>query len=196
MPNHVAGILLAAGESKRLGQPKQLLDWKGKPFVRQVAETALASLLDSVIVVTGAAAAEVSAALDGLPVTLVHNPRFAEGQSTSVQAGLAALPPQARAALFLVSDQPQLPVALIDTLRAQHAASSAPIVATLVDDQRSNPVLFDRVTFPHFAELQGDVGGRALFSRFQVTWVPWLDASLSIDVDTLEDYERLKRAAG
>lgn len=196
MLSHVAGILLAAGESKRLGQPKQLLDWQGKPFVRQVAETALASRLDSLTVVTGAAAAEVGAALDGLPVSVVHNPRYAEGQSTSVQAGLAALPPEAGAALFMVCDQPQLPVALIDTLRAQHAASGAPIVATLVDGRRSNPVLFDRVTFPHFAELQGDVGGRALFSRFPVTWVPWLDVSLSIDVDTLEDYERLKRTAG
>ncbi|MCW5875770.1 MAG: nucleotidyltransferase family protein [Anaerolineales bacterium] len=193
---NIAGILLAAGESKRLGQPKQLLDWKGRPFVRQVAETALASKLGSLTVVTGAMAAEVAAALDGLPLNIVHNPDWAAGQSTSVRAGLAAVPPEATAALFMVTDQPQLSVALIDTLCAEHAASGAPIVAPLVDGQRSNPVLFDRSTFAHFAELQGDVGGRALFSRFPVTWIPWLDNSLAIDVDTPEDYERLKRLAG
>lgn len=196
MTAHVAGVILAAGESKRLGQPKQLLDWKGKPFVRQVAETALASKLSSLTVVTGAAAAEVSAALEGLPLRIVHNPDWAQGQSSSVRAGLAAVPPEAAAAIFMVVDQPQLPVALLDSLMEEHAASGAPIVATLADGQRSNPVLFARSTFPDFDSLQGDVGGRALFARHAVTWLSWLDASLAIDVDTPEDYERLLRQAG
>ncbi|MBX3046580.1 MAG: nucleotidyltransferase family protein [Anaerolineales bacterium] len=193
MSEHIAGIILAAGGSERLGQPKQLLDWKGKPFVRQVAETALAARLEPVIVVTGAAAAEVKTALYGLAVQPVHNPEWAQGQSSSVKAGLAAVPPEAQAAIFMVVDQPQLPVRLLDSLQEHYAEERPPIIATLVDGKRTNPVLFDRSTFADFAGLEGDVGGRALFSKYQVTWFPWLDSSLALDVDTLEDYERLLR---
>jgi molybdenum cofactor cytidylyltransferase len=192
----VAGILLAAGGSERLGKPKQLLEWKGKPFVRRIAETALAAGLSPLVVVTGAEAENVEASLAGLDVVIVRNPSWREGQSSSVKAGLAALLPKVGAALFLVVDQPQLPAALIEALCAQHAASLAPIVAPQVDGQRSNPVLFDRSTFPDFLGLKGDVGGRAIFSKHPVAWLPWLDPSLAVDVDRPEDYERLLRQAG
>jgi molybdenum cofactor cytidylyltransferase len=192
----VAGILLAAGDSQRLGRSKQLLDWKGKPFVRQVAETALAAGLEPLLVVTGADSQPTETALAGLPLWIVRNPNWRDGQSSSVMAGLVALPNRVGAAIFLVADQPQLPVALIEALRAEHASSLAPIVAPLVDGHRSNPVLFDRSTFADFTTLEGDVGGRAIFSKHRVTWLPWLDASLAIDVDTLEDYDKLLRQAG
>lgn len=191
-----AGILLAAGESKRLGQPKALLDWKGKSFARKVAETALAAGLFPVIIVIGAGADKIEPALSGLPVKIVRNESWREGQSSSVKAGLAALPSQTGAALFLVVDQPQVPVSLIEALLAEHAGTLAPIIAPMVDDHRTNPVLFDRGTFVDFEELKGDVGGRAIFSRYQVRWLPWLDSSLAIDVDTYEDYKRLLNQAG
>ncbi|MDA1330178.1 MAG: selenium cofactor biosynthesis protein YqeC [Chloroflexi bacterium] len=187
----VAGILLAAGGSERAGSPKQLLDWNKKPFVRQVAETALAAGLSSLVVVTGAFRADVEMALVGLPITAVNNPDWLSGQASSVKAGLAALPPRTGAAIFMVVDQPQLPVALLESLRAEHARSLAPIIATQVDGKRSNPVLFDRSTFSDFDAIEGDVGGRAIFAHHRVVWLPWLDASLAIDVDTLEDYQRL-----
>ena len=90
-----AGIILAAGESTRFGAPKQLLDWKGKPFVRQVAETALQAGLGPVVVVTGFHAADVESALNGLPVEIIHNPEYQQGQSTSIRAGVLALTPSA-----------------------------------------------------------------------------------------------------
>jgi molybdenum cofactor cytidylyltransferase len=192
----VAGIVLAAGESKRLGQPKALLDWKGKPFVRQVAETALSAGLKPVVVVTGANAEQVEAALAGLDVQIMRNFIWYEGQSTSVRAGLKALPRTSGSALFMVVDQPQLPVTLIEALVAAHASSLAPITAPMVDDHRTNPALFDRSTFADFAGLEGDVGGRAIFSRHKVSWLPWLDSSLAIDVDTPEDYSRLLSQTG
>jgi molybdenum cofactor cytidylyltransferase len=191
----IAGIILAAGESKRLGQPKALLDWKGKPFVRQVSETALATKLDPVIVVTGADAEKVEPLLKDLDVEIIRNFTWREGQSTSVKAGLTALPRKTGAAVFMVVDQPQLPLSLIEALVAEHSQSLAPIIAPMVDDHRVNPVLFDRSTFPDFNSLEGDIGGRALFSRHRVSWVPWLDPSLAIDVDTAEDYARLLNQA-
>jgi molybdenum cofactor cytidylyltransferase len=109
---------------------------------------------------------------------------------------LKALPRNVGSALFMVVDQPQLPVMLIEALVAAHASSLAPITAPMVDDHRANPVLFDRSTFTDFAELEGDVGGRAIFSRHKVSWLPWLDSSLAIDVDTPEDYSRLLNQAG
>lgn len=193
---HTAGVILAAGGSSRLGQSKQLLDWKGKPFVRQAAETALAAGLRPVVVVVGADAAATRAPLEGLEVQIVNNENWEAGQSSSVKAGLATLSANTGSALFMVVDQPQLPIALIDALRAEHAGSLAPIVAPLVDGHRTNPVLFDRSTFPDFAALEGDMGGRAVFSRHQVTWLPWIDPTVSIDVDRPEDYDRLLRQAG
>ena len=87
----VAGIILAAGEARRFGQPKQLLDYHGQPFVRAVAKTALASGLAPVVVVTGANAEAVEAAVDDLPVTITRNTDWQNGQSSSIQAGLQAL---------------------------------------------------------------------------------------------------------
>jgi molybdenum cofactor cytidylyltransferase len=113
-----------------------------------------------------------------------------------VKTGLAALPNHTGAAIFLVVDQPQLPTSLLEALSAEHANTLAPIISTMVDGNRSNPVLFDRSTFADFAALEGDVGGRAIFAKHRVSWVPWLDISLSIDVDKPEDYYRLLRQAG
>lgn len=187
----IAGILLAAGESSRFGKPKQLLTWKGKPMVRWVAETAIAAGLSPVVVVTGAYADGVDRALVGLPVSLVHNPEWQAGQSTSVQRGLDALPEGIGATLFLLADQPQIPSTLVRTLLETHAQTLSPIVAPMIDGQRGNPVLFDRVTFAEFSTLAGDVGGRKLFSLYPVTWVDWHDRTLLLDVDTEEDYQRL-----
>jgi len=187
----VGGVLLAAGGSQRLGEAKQLLDWRGKSFVRQIAETAIEAGISPLVVVTGAYQNEVAAELTNLPVEIVVNPDWQSGQSSSVRAGLAALPEDLGAAAFLVVDQPQLSASLLEALMAEHARSLAPIISPQVDGQRSNPVLFDRSTFPDFESIEGDQGGRAIFSRHQVTWIPWLDASLAIDVDTIEDYQRL-----
>lgn len=186
-----AGVLLAAGGAERLGSPKQLLDWNGQPFVVAVAKTGLAAGLEPLVVVTGAYATDVEAALTGLDVQIVHNADWQQGQANSVQAGQAALPDDVGAVIFMVVDQPQLPAALLEALQAQHARTLAPIVATQVDGNRSNPVLFDRSTFADFAQIEGDKGGRVLFARHKVEWLTWLDSSLAIDVDSLEDYNRL-----
>ena len=191
MSESVAGIILAAGASQRMGQPKPLLLWRGKPFICHVARTALDAGLAPVVIVTGAHAEEVRAALADLPVEIVYNPNWAEGQSTSVQAGLTSLPPKTDAAIFLLADQPHIPVELVCALIARHAQTQPPIVAPMIEGRRGNPVLFDYSVFPDLMSLQGDAGGRLIFSRYPAAYVPWHDPSLLLDVDTLEDYERL-----
>jgi molybdenum cofactor cytidylyltransferase len=190
----VAGIVLAAGGSSRLGSPKQLLIWQGIPLVRHVAERGLQAGLSPVVVVTGAHAGDIEQALRGLDVRIAHNRDWELGQSTSVRTGLQALPSSIGAAVFLLSDQPQVPKKLLDELFHAHARSLSPIVAPRVHGKRANPVLFDRSAFPELLALEGDTGGRVLFSeesRFRVEWVDWDDANLLLDVDTPGDYQRL-----
>lgn len=205
----VAGIILAAGAASRYGAPKQLLDWKGKPFVRHVTETALRSGLEPVVVVTGFHHAEVEFALQGLPVHIAHNSDYTQGQSTSIKAGVAELvwsqgarsrdyggkQPDSKgagAAVFLLADQPQIPVEVIRALVETHTRRLPAILAPLVlEEKRANPVLFDRITFPALMNLKGDVGGRAIFDKFKVEYIPWHDDILLFDVDKPADYQRL-----
>jgi len=188
-----AGIVLAAGESKRFGQPKQLLDYRGQPFVRTVAQTALSAGLSPVIVVTGANAEQVEAAIHGLPLTINRNPNWKDGQSTSLRTGLQALPGEIGAAIFLLADQPQVTPTVLRALVERHSLDLNLIVAPLVAGQRANPVLFDRITFPDLMALTGDVGGRALFSIYPPSYLPWHDENLLVDVDTPDDLKRLNR---
>jgi molybdenum cofactor cytidylyltransferase len=152
---------------------------------------ALQAGLSPVVVVTGDSSTLVEHALDGMPVMFVNNSEWQAGQSTSLAAGLRTLPPETGAVVFLLADQPQVTPSLLRGLVEQHASTLSPIVAPQVAGQRANPVLFDRLTFPELLSLRGDMGGRALFSRYRPTWLPWNDPNLLMDVDTPEDYRKL-----
>src|SRR4051794_5950231 len=104
--SRVAALVLAAGSSARMGRPKQLLDWDGRPLVRAAAEVALAARLSPLLVVVGGAAAEVANALEDLPLRIVANPDYANGQSTSLRAGISALDSDTDAVVVLLGDQP------------------------------------------------------------------------------------------
>jgi molybdenum cofactor cytidylyltransferase len=189
----VSGLILAAGASSRMGQPKQLLDWGGRPLVRAAAEVALAAHLGPVLVVVGSAREAVVAALDGLPLRIVANLEYAAGQSTSLRTGIAALGPEVAAVVVLLGDQPFVTAAIVERLTAEWRASAAPIVAPLYAGQRGNPVLFARAVFPELLAVQGDQGARAVLSADQsrVRLVPFDDLHPLADIDTPEDYQRL-----
>ena len=183
----IAGVLLAAGAGRRMGRPKALLTWQGEPLVRRAARVALEAGLQPVVVVLGAAAEEARRAVADLPVQVVFNPRWEAGMGTSVAAGVAALPPETQAAVFLLVDQPFVTPAVIRALVAYHHNTGAPVVAPAVGGRRTNPVLFAAALFPQLRQLRGDKGGRALFDRYPPALVPWPDARLAVDWDRPED---------
>jgi molybdenum cofactor cytidylyltransferase len=187
----IAGVILAAGGSDRMGRVKQLLPWRGEPLVKHVVRIAITSGLSPVIVVVGDAEDEVKNVLAGLQVDIVDNPDWRLGQSSSLQIGLNALPANTGAAVFLLADMPRIPGPLIQALMEKHLMTLSPVIAPLIDGQRGNPVLFDRKTFTELGKIKGDTGGRALFSKYSVSWVEWHDSTVLNDVDTEEDYQRL-----
>lgn len=188
----IAGVILAAGGSSRFGTTKQLLDWKGKPLVNHAAETALAGGLSPVLVITGADHSKVTRSLENLPVECVFNPNWEQGQSSSVRTGIEALPPNMGAVIFLLVDQPFIPPQLIQRLIKAHAIKRAPIIHPQVNNERANPVLFDREVFQELSSLEGDTGGRVLFNAFPSRGVPWENDLIQKDIDTPEDFERLR----
>ncbi len=192
--SRVAGVILAAGGSQRLGRPKQLLGWQGRTFIAKVVQNALDAGLTPLIVVTGANSEAIRAALAGMPVKIVPNPDWQAGQSTSLKAGLAALPPDCQALMFLMSDQPQCSPALIRAVLETYFTNRLPIAAPRIAGRRANPVLFDRETFDALRTVQGDQGGRAVFDQFQAAWLDWVDERNALDVDDEAGYARLQRA--
>ncbi len=190
----IAGIILAAGRSSRLGRPKQLLDLQGNPLIRHTAQRVLASSLDEVFVVVGHEAEAVAAALRDLRVRVVQNPDAALGQSTSVRAGLEALPVEAEAAMFLLGDQPGVDPSVIDALADAWRTSGAAIVAPRYTNGLGNPVLFDRRAFPALALLQGDIGAKPVVRAYEASGelhaIPVSQPAPS-DVDTDDDYKAL-----
>ena len=184
----VGAIVLAAGRSTRMGGPNKLLETiSGKPLVRIAAEEALRSRADPVVVVTGHERAKVEAALAGLDLRLVHNPDYAQGLSTSVKAGLAALPPEAEAAIVCLGDMPQVTSALIDRLIAAYdPEQNALVVLPTFAGKRGNPVLWSRRLFPDLMALEGDVGARHLIGAYQevVIELPVENAAAMVDIDT------------
>lgn len=201
----IAGIILAAGKASRYGEPKQLLDYHGQPFVRTVAETALKAGLWPVVVVTGASAESVGAAVADLPVKIIHNAEWESGQGSSIRVGILECGSSASAgvevelphskkvggAVFLLADQPQVSVEVIRALVERHSQDLPAVLAPYVFDQRANPVLFAQVTFPDLLNLTGDQGGRAIFGKFSPRYLNWYDKRLLLDVDTPADYQRL-----
>lgn len=188
----IAAIVLAAGGSTRFGEPKQLLDWYGKPLVRHAVEIASQASLDPIVVVTGADHDSVAEVLRNAPAQVVCNPGWAGGQSTSVRAGVEVLPANVGGAVFLLVDQPLITPALIERLVQAHSRMPTAIILPRIEDRAGNPVLFDREVFDSLLGLGGDMGGRALFDRFPTKYIPWEDSRSQLDIDSPEDYQQIR----
>ena len=188
--------MLAAGRSIRMGAINKLIaEIGGKPLVRIAAEQALASRASPVIVVTGHERERVEAALNGLPVRVVHNPDYADGLGTSLKAGIAAVPQEADAAIVCLGDMPQVTAALIDKLIAAFdPARGALVVVPSIDGRRGNPVVWSRRFFHDLMGIAGDIGARHLIGAYAeaVVEVPVADDAALTDVDTPESLSAVK----
>ena len=189
----IAGIVLAAGLSRRMGRAKLLLPLEGRPAIRVTVEGVLASGVDPVVVVTGSEHPGLAEALAGLPVALVINPSPEAGQASSIRIGIRALPRDAEAVLIALGDQPFVPSGVIPALLGVLRKTGSAIVAPRYRDGRGNPVLFGRETFAELVEISGDQGARSVVERnpSRVALVD-LDLPMPQDLDTPEDYDRLR----
>lgn len=196
MSARVAAIVLAAGRSSRMAGANKLLEpIGGEPIVRRVAGIALKSGADPVIVVTGFDAARIAEAVHDLKVSIVHNPAFAEGLSTSLRAGLSALPPASDGALVLLGDMPEIESSDLAALMAAFAAKDRQAICVPVrHGRRGNPVLWGAAYFAEMMRLGGDVGAKQLLAGHpeRVTEVAAGSDGIFADVDTPSDLARLK----
>ncbi len=193
----VVAVVLAAGGSRRLGEPKQLLRLRGQALVRRAALAALASRADCVLAVTGAHAERVEAALAGLAVACVRAGRWEDGLAASLRAGVSAAlarDPDA-SVLLLLADQPATDAALLDALIARHAAG-AEIAASHYAGEPGVPAIFAARFARELLALDGDRGAKALLvrERARLALVPFEAGAL--DVDTPEDWARASRMLG
>ncbi|HEV2676952.1 MAG TPA: molybdopterin-binding/glycosyltransferase family 2 protein [Aliidongia sp.] len=184
----IAALVLAAGQSRRMGADNKLLiALDGKPMVRHVAEMALASRARPVIVVLGHQPQAVRAALDGLDVRFVENPHYGDGLSGSLKSGLAAVPDSADGAVVCLGDMPGVAADLVDRLIAGfNPVEGRAILAPVRSGRRGNPVLWARRFFGELMALSGDTGAKHLIGNYAefLTEIEAADDGVLIDLDT------------
>jgi molybdenum cofactor cytidylyltransferase len=195
----VAAIVLAAGQSKRMGSNKLLADLGGAPMIRRSVEAARAAGIDGMIVVTGHEADKIAAALEGLGIEIVHNPDYAHGLATSLKRGLAAVPEGADAVLVCLGDMPRVtPKAMGRLIAAFNPEELRTICVPVHKGRRGNPVLWGRKHFSAMAALGGDRGAKALMEQFadELVEIEMADDGVLIDADTPEALARLRSGPG
>ena len=200
-PDHrkprIAGLVLAAGSSRRMGEENKLLqDFRGQPLVRHAVRAVVESGASPVFIVTGHQSEIVARAVHDLPVIIVHNPNYGDGLAGSLQTGLRALPESADGVLVALGDMPRIDGAeLAKELSAFNPEEGRTICVPTFHGKRGNPVLLGRQFFPEMHELHGDRGARRLIGGHEewVAEVPVDDPGILLDVDTPEALEHLRR---
>jgi molybdenum cofactor cytidylyltransferase len=185
----VAGIILAAGTSTRMGQNKMLLDLEGEPIVRRATRRALAAGLETVVVVLGYEAERVRAVLEDLPCECVMNPAYTGPKSASLHAGLQRLSASIDAALVILPDMVRVSTPMLAELIARAERFAVPLIASRYGEVPAPPHLFRRSLFAELLAGHGGSLGRDVVRRHrnEAHWVDW-SPELLHDTDTPEDY--------
>ena len=184
-------VVLAAGESKRMGRPKQLLPYGASTILEIVLDKALASPVDGTLVVLGAAAERIAPLLSKRPVETVLNPDFRSGMLSSVRCGLRALPGSARAALIFLGDQPEVSPATARLVIEEYRRTARGIVLPVHRRRGGHPLLIDLKYRGEIGLLSAGIGLRELLSRHpdDTLRIEVDDPGVSLDIDTPEDYD-------
>ena len=189
----VAGLVLAAGGSRRLGRPKQLLPYRGRTLLDHTLDVARACAFEQLLCAVGGGADDVLARVDLAGVTVVRNPRYGAGCSSSIAAALGAVDPRTDVLVLLLGDQPGVRPATIATLLERRGGAT--LAVCRYDDGRGHPFAFGRGAFGELADLHGDKAVWKLLDRHAdaVVEVP-IAGPVPLDVDTWADYEAVVAA--
>jgi molybdenum cofactor cytidylyltransferase len=189
----VAGILLAAGTSSRMGCNKLLFELHGESVLRGAARRALAGGLSPLLVVLGHQAEQARQQLDGLACRAVINTEYDQGITASLKAGVSALPSEAAAAMVMLADMPMVSAEMIAEMVARYRATRAPLVISDYEGVNAPPMLYDRCLFAELLAMTGGGCGREVVKRHraEAEVLAWPAAAL-VDLDLPEDYKRMR----
>jgi molybdenum cofactor cytidylyltransferase len=193
--SRIGAVVLAAGKSTRMGEPKQLLLLSGKTVLQETLENVRGAKVSDIVVVLGFAAEAIAQQVTASGIRIVVNEAYQQGMGSSLSAGLAALDPLTDAALIVLADQPFVRSTTLDQIIDQYQQSGAQIVIPTYRGFRGNPVLLDRSVFPELMALSGDIGCRAIFGDHLegIAKVAVDDIGVLLDIDNKDDLARLQR---
>ena len=189
----VAGVVLAAGTSSRMGRNKLLLQLGGQTVLRRAVRTAVDAGLDPVLVVLGHESERGRDELAGLPCEVVLNPRYEEGIHSSVRTGIGAVPERSTAAVVLLADMPLVDAPMIRTLVERYRSERAPLVVSDYQGVDAPPILYDRQLFGELRALEGEGCGKRVVKRHsaEAIRIGWPARALT-DLDRPEDLDRVR----
>lgn len=189
-------VLLAAGESRRLGTPKQLLKFNEKTLLRHSAEMALASVCSPVCIVLGARSDEIRVEIEDLPIEIVTNENWQNGMSSSLEIGLQKLleiTPNLSAIVIQLCDQPFINSTIINCLAETFQKTNAPIIASEYAETLGVPALFANSMFDELANLSTENGAKKIIRKHLASVVKISVPQAEIDIDTNEDYQKISQ---
>jgi molybdenum cofactor cytidylyltransferase len=192
MPQRLEGIILAAGESRRMGFPKPLLQIGEQTFIGHIAETMLA-VVPRIVIVLGAHRGRVHAAIPrDARIAIVENPNYSRGQLSSLKVGLSVLHPNAAGALVHLADHPLVQLETFQAVVDSYNRTGTPIVIARHDGRRGHPVIFDRATFAELESAPEEEGARHVVNAdaSRVIYVDLPDPGINLDLDTPSDLAR------
>jgi molybdenum cofactor cytidylyltransferase len=193
----VAGVLLAAGTSSRMGSNKLLFELEGESVLRGAARRALAAGVSPLLVVLGHEAEKAEQELAGLPCQVVINPGYGQGINSSLKAGVSAVPAEAQAAMVMLADMPFVTPEMLAGLIARFRSSAAPLVISDYEGVNAPPMLYGRSLFGELLAMTGEGCGRQVVKqhRGEAEVLSW-PASALTDLDVPDDYTRVKNGKG
>ena len=197
-PTKITAVVLAAGSSSRMGRPKPLVPILGKTLLDRVLGGVRDSHVAEIVVVLGSNAKQIQSEIDLQGTTVVMNPQFDDGMSSSLRRGVAAASSRSRGLLVVLGDQPFVSPKSLNALIAQHTSGTGKILIPTFEGIRGNPILLDQALIPELGQIKGDIGCRAIFPGHlsEVIEVAVPDPGVLIDVDTPEELKQIERTLG